>query len=251
MSIESPADWIGLRQAARIVRAVLDEVESHVVPGVTTGELDEVAAAVLAERGGRSAPRLTYGFPGSVLISINDEIVHGVPGRRKIARGDLVSLDATVECKGFFADAARSVVVETGSDLAHRLIACAEAALDAALGVARAGVLVNEIGRAVENEVARAGFSVVRGLSGHGVGRTIHEWPDVPNQYNPRQRDVLTEGLVLTIEPMICAGSGRTVVGKDGWTVRTRDGSLASHHEHTLVITKDRPVVLTAAERAA
>ena len=247
MSIESPADWIGLRQAARIVRAILDAVEARVAPGVTTGELDEVAAAVLAEHGGRSAPTLTYGFPGNVLISINDEIVHGVPGRRRIVRGDLVSLDATVECRGFVADAARSVVVDGGSDLAKRLVRCAEAALDAALEVARAGVLVNEIGRAVENEVKRAGFSVVRGLSGHGVGRTIHEWPDVPNQYNPRQRDVLTEGLVLTIEPMICAGSsGRTVVGKDGWTVRTRDGSLASHHEHTLVITNGRPVVLTA-----
>jgi methionyl aminopeptidase len=246
VSIESPADWIGLRQAARIVRAVLDAVEARVAPGVTTGELNDVAAAVLAEQGGRSAPTLTYGFPGSVLISINDEIVHGVPGRRRIARGDLVSLDATVECRGFVADAARSVVVEEGSELAHRLIACAESALEAALHVARAGVLVNEIGRAVEHEVTRAGFSVVRGLSGHGVGRTIHEWPDVPNQYHAHQRDVLTEGLVLTIEPMICAGNGRTVVGKDGWTVRTRDGSLAAHHEHTLVITKDRPVVLTA-----
>ena len=246
MSIESPADWIGLRQAARIVRAVLDTLEAHVAPGVTTGELNEVAGAVLAEHGGRSAPTLTYGFPGNVLISINDEIVHGVPGKRRIARGDLVSLDATVEYRGFVADAARSVVVEGGSDLANRLVRCAESALDAALDVARAGALVNEIGRAVEHEVTRAGFSVVRGLSGHGVGRTIHEWPDVPNQYNPRQRDVLTEGLVLTIEPMICAGSGRTVVGKDGWTVRTRDGSLASHHEHTLVITNGRPVVLTA-----
>jgi methionyl aminopeptidase len=172
-------------------------------------------------------------------------VVHGVPGRRKIARGDLVSLDATVEYRGFVSDAARSVVVDAGSDEARRLVACAEAALEAALKVARAGVLVNEIGRAVEGEVTRAGFTVVRGLSGHGVGRTIHEWPDVPNQHNASQRDVLTEGLVITIEPMICAGNGRTVVAKDGWTVRTRDGSLAAHCEHTLVITKDAPVVLT------
>ena len=246
MSISTPADWIGLRHVARIVRAVLDAVEAHVKPGVTTAELDAVAAKVMAERGGRSAPTLTDGFPGHVLISINDEIVHGVPGRRQIARGDLVSLDATVECGGFVADAARSVAVPGASDEAQRLVACAESALQAALEVARAGNLVSEIGRAVEQEVHRCGFTVVRGLSGHGVGRTIHEWPDVPNQFNPRQRDVLTDGLVLTIEPMICAGNGRTFVAKDGWTVRTRDGSLASHHEHTLVITKGKPVVLTA-----
>ena len=246
MSITHPSDWIGLRKAARIVRAVLDAVEAAVAPGVTTAELDDVAAAVLAEHGGRSAPTLTYGFPGHVLISINDEIVHGVPGRRKIARGDLVSLDATVECRGFVADAARSMTMPGAADVAVRLVACAESSLERALDIAKAGTLVSEIGRAVEREVQRCGFAVVKGLSGHGVGRTIHEWPDVPNQFDPRQRDVLTEGLVLTIEPMICAGTGRTVVGKDGWTVRTRDGSLAAHHEHTLVITKDRPIVLTA-----
>jgi methionyl aminopeptidase len=246
MSIEGPADWIGLREAARIVCRVLDVVEAHVRPGVTTAELDRIASRVLGEHGARSAPALVYGFPGSVLISINDEVVHGVPGRRRIARGDLVSLDVTVEKNGFVADAARSVAVEGASDVARRLIACAESALEAALDVARAGTPVNEIGRVVEGEVRQAGFAVVRGLSGHGVGRTIHEWPDVPNQFDRRQRDVLTEGLVLTIEPMICAGSGRTDLAEDGWTVRTRDRSLAAHHEHTLVITRDRPVVLTA-----
>jgi methionyl aminopeptidase len=246
MSIESPADWIGLRRVARVVRQVLDAVQAHVRPGVTTGELDQVAASVLAEHGARSAPTVTYGFPGSVLVSINDEVVHGVPGRRRIARGDLVSLDATVELGGYVGDAARSIALEGASDQARALVVCAETAFDAAIEVARAGVLVSEIGRAVEREVGRHGFAVVRGLSGHGVGRAIHEWPDVPNQYHARQRDVLTDGLVLTIEPMICAGTGRTIVGKDGWTVRTRDGSLAAHHEHTLVITRDRPVLLTA-----
>ncbi len=246
MSIESPSDWIGLRRVARVVRRVLDAVEAHVRPGVTTADLDLVAAEVLARYGARSAPALAYGFPGSVLVSVNDEIVHGVPGSRRIARGDLVSLDVTAEQDGFVADAARSIAVDGAPDVAVRLIACAEAALESALRVARAGMLVNEIGRVVEHDVRCAGFAVVRGLSGHGVGRTIHEWPDVPNRYDPRQRDVLTEGLVLTIEPMICAGSGRTVLAPDGWTVRTRDGSLSAHHEHTLVITRDRPIVLTA-----
>jgi methionyl aminopeptidase len=142
---------------------------------------------------------------------------------------------------------ARSVVVEPGSDTAHRLVACAAAAFQAGLAVARAGVRVNEIGRAIEREVRRRGFAVVLGLCGHGVGRTIHEPPSVPNQYDPHQRAVLTDGLVLTIELMISAGSARAVQDRDGWTLRTRDGSLSAHHEHTLAITRGAPIVLTGA----
>lgn len=248
MSISSTADWRGLRRAARVVRECLDALEQALVPGITTGELDRIAADVLARHRARSAPTLVYGFPGSALISVNDEIVHGVPGPRRIEAGDLVSLDVTVEKDGYVADAARSVVAGAveGDALARRLVASAESAFQAALAVATAGARVNEIGRAVERDVRRSGFVVVRGLSGHGVGRSIHEPPDVPNQYYPLQRDVLTEGLVLTIEPMITAGSPHAFTDRDGWTVRTRDGSLAAHHEHTIVITRERPVVLTA-----
>ena len=246
MSIESHADWTGLRHAARVARQTLDALTARVAAGVTTGELDRIAARVFAEHGARSAPAAVYGFPGTVLISVNDEIVHGIPGERALQRGDLVKLDVTVEKDGYIADAARSVIVEQGSAQAERLVHCAEAAYHAALSVARAGTLVNEIGRAVQSEVRRWGFSVVRGLSGHGVGRTIHEPPDVPNEYDPRQRDVLTEGLVLTIEPMISAGSHRPVQSADGWTIRTRDGSWSAHYEHTLVITRGAPIVLTA-----
>lgn len=247
MSIESPEDWAGLREAGRITRLTLDALEASVRPGVTTGELDAVAAAVFAAHGARSAPALVYGFPGTVLISVNDEVVHGVPGPRRLKRGDLVKLDVTIEKDGYVADAARTVVVGNGGEIAHRLAACAVAALEAAMHVAKAGVLVNEIGRAVTREVRRHGFSVVRGLTGHGVGRTIHEPPTVPNEWNRFQRDVLTEGLVLTIEPMISAGSAEARNDSDGWTVRTSDGSLSAHTEHTLVIMKGAPpVVLTA-----
>ena len=246
MSIESPEDWAGMREAGRITRLTLDALEASVRPGVTTGELDAVAAAVFAAHSARSAPALVYGFPGTVLISVNDEVVHGVPGPRRLKHGDLVKLDVTVEKDGYVADAARTVVVGNGAEVAHRLAACAVAALEAAMHVAKAGVLVNEIGRAVTREVRRHGFSVVRGLAGHGVGRTIHEPPTVPNEWNRFQRDVLTEGLVLTIEPMISAGSAEARNDSDGWTVRTSDGSLSAHTEHTLVITKGAPVVLTA-----
>jgi len=247
MSIESHADWEGLRAAARVARLTLDTLAKQVRPGVTTGELDETAAHLFAAHGARSAPAFTYGFPRTILISINDEIVHGIPGARRITTGDIVKLDVTVEKDGYIADAAQSVIVIPASAIAHDLATCARAAFRAALTVARAGVKVNEIGRAVEREVRRRGFSVIKGLSGHGVGRTIHEEPTVPNYYDPFQTDVLTEGLVLTIEPMISAGATQVVEDDDGWTLRTRDGSLSAHYEHTLVITRGAPIVLTGA----
>jgi methionyl aminopeptidase len=246
MSIESVDDWKGLRRAGRIVQLTLDALDANVRPGVTTAELDAVAARIFAEHGARSAPAMVYGFPGTVLISVNDEVVHGVPGARRLALGDLVKLDATLEKDGYVADAARSVIVGTGSDAAMRLATCARNAFEAALTVARAGTKVNAISRAVESTVRARGFTVVRGLTGHGVGRTIHEPPQVPNEYDPWQNDVLTDGLVLTIEPIISAGSARIRQDRDGWTTRTIDGSWAAHHEHTIVITRDRPIVLTA-----
>jgi methionyl aminopeptidase len=245
MSIESADDWKGLRRAGRIAHLTLDALEAQVRPGVTTADLDAVAARLFATHGARSAPALVYGFPGTVLISVNDEVVHGIPGPRRLAAGDLVKLDVTVEKDGYIADAARSVIVELGSDLATRLVACAREAFAAALAVARAGTKVNAISRAVETTVRARGFTVMRELTGHGVGRAIHEAPSVPNHYDPWQRDVLTDGLVLTIEPIISAGSARIRQDRDGWTTRTTDGSWAAHYEHTLVITRDRPVVLT------
>jgi methionyl aminopeptidase len=247
MSIESSDDWKGLRRAGRIAQLTLDALEASVRPGVSTAELDAVAARVFAAHGGRSAPAMVYGFPGTVLISVNDEVVHGIPGPRRLATGDLVKLDVTVEKDGYVADAARSVIVESGSDVATRLAQCARDAFAAALTVAKAGRKVNEISRVVESTVRARGFNVVNGLCGHGVGRTIHEPPSVPNEYDPWQRDVLTDGLVLTIEPIISAGSARIRQDRDGWTTRTSDGSWAAHHEHTLVITRDRPIVLTSA----
>jgi len=247
MSIETPAELAALRRVGHITRLALDALEQNVRAGVTTAELDAVAAALFDKHGARSAPAMVYKFPGHVLISIDDEVVHGVPGPRMLQRGDLVKLDVTVEKDGYIADAARSVIVGPATDTATRLVACVRAAFRAGLSVARAGTRVNEIGRAVQNEVRRHGFAVVHGLSGHGVGRTIHEEPTIPNTYDRWQKDVLTDGLVITIEPMITAGSSRPVEAADGWTIRTSDGSLSAHHEHTLVITRQEPLILTAA----
>jgi len=246
MSINGPEELSRLRAAGVVVRRVLDAMKGQVRPGITTGELDAIGARVMQENGARSAPAMVYGFPGANCISLNEEAVHGIPGDRRLREGDLLKLDVTVEKDGFMADAAETVAVGTVSQEAKRLMACARRAFEKAMLVARAGFRVSEIGRAVEREVRREGFSVIRELGGHGIGRTIHEEPRVPNFPDPEARRVLTEGLVITVEPIIAAGSGRALLEKDGWTMRTADRRPSAHYEHTLVITKGTPMLLTA-----
>jgi methionyl aminopeptidase len=220
---------------------------AEVRPGITTAELSEIGARVLAAHGAHSSPPMVYGFPGDVCISVNDEVVHGIPGKRVIQPGDLVKLDLTAEKDGFHTDSAVSIEVPPASRQSHELSHCAEKAFRQALGAARAGNRTKDIGRAVEREVRRRGFRVVPELGGHGVGRTIHEEPRVPNFAEPEARHKLTEGLVITIEPIIVSGNGKVSLDRDGWTVRTDDGSLSAHYEHTVVITKGAPLLLTAA----
>ncbi len=246
MSINTPEELASMRAAGEIVRRMLDAMKEAVRPGVTTAELDEVGGQVMRQHGAQSAPQLVYKFPGMNCISLNDEAVHGIPSERKVQEGDLVKLDVTVEKDGFMADAAITVAVGEVSEESERLIACAERAFTKAMLVARAGFRVSEIGRAVEREVRRNGFSVIRDLGGHGIGRTIHEAPRIPNFADPAANQILTEGLVITVEPIIAAGSGRAAVDKDGWTVRTLDRRPSAHYEHTLVITKGEPILLTA-----
>jgi methionyl aminopeptidase len=247
MSIQSQAQFEKLRAIGKIVRQALDRAAAAVRPGITTAELDAIGARVLAEHGAESAPPKVYGFPGALCISVNEEAIHGIPGGRAIQAGDLVKLDLVAEKDGFYADAAVTVRAGAVSEQAEALARCAERAFYQALPSACAGNRVHEIGRAVERETKRAGFRVMRELCGHGVGRTIHEPPNVPNFYDPRQRARLTEGLVITIEPIVSAGSGRGILQSDGWTIHTGDGSLSAHYEHTVVITRNAPILLTAA----
>jgi methionyl aminopeptidase len=246
MSINGPEELAGMRAAGAVVCLMLEAMKGAVRAGVTTGELDEVGAGVMRQHGARSAPALVYGFPGVSCISLNDEAVHGIPGGRALQEGDLVKLDVTVEKDGFMADAAVTVPVGEVTDERQRLVECAERAFAKAMLVARAGFRVSEIGRAVEREVRRSGFSVIRDLGGHGIGRTIHEEPRVPNFADPEANQVLTEGLVITVEPIIAAGSGRSFVAEDKWTIVTADRRPSAHYEHTLVITKGAPMLLTA-----
>jgi methionyl aminopeptidase len=247
VSIKSNLEFEKLRAIGKIVRRALDRTAAAVRPGVTTRELDEVGAGVLRDEGAESAPPKVYGFPGVLCISVNDEAIHGIPGDRAIRPGDLVKLDLVAEKDGFFADAAVTVRVPEVPPEAAALAQAAESAFAQALKVARAGYRVYDIGREVEKEVRRRGFSVMRELCGHGVGRTIHEAPHVPNYYDPAQNTRLAEGLVITIEPIVAAGRGRGALGRDGWTVRTADRSLSAHYEHTVVITRGEPILLTAA----
>ncbi len=246
MSIDSPEDLLGLRRVGRVVVEALRAMRAAVAAGITTLQLDRVAARVLAQHGARSAPQVLYGFPGVTCISVNDEVVHGVPGGREIQEGDLVKLDVTAELSGYIADAAVSVVAGQGTPVAARLARCAEAAFQKALRATRAGEPLNAIGRAVETEVVRRGFAVVAALGGHGVGRAIHEPPQVLNVFDPREKGILTDGLVITIEPIVSAGSPQVVPQPDRWTLKTRDGSPSAHYEHTIVVTHGRPIILTA-----
>src|SRR6202790_1041597 len=247
MSINEPEELAGMRAAGGVVQLMLEAMRAEVRPGITTAELDEVGAGVMRQHGAQSAPALVYGFPGVSCISLNEEAVHGIPGERALQSGGLVKLDVTVEKDGFMADAALTVPVGEVTEERRKLVACAERAFAKAMLVARAGFRVWEIGRAVEREVRRSGFSVIRDLGGHGIGRTIHEDPRVPNYPDPGANQILTEGLVITVEPIIAAGSGRSFVAPDKWTVVTADHRPSAHYEHTLVITKGAPMLLTAA----
>ena len=247
MSIESQADFEGMSRVGKAVAAALKAMLDYVRPGVSTADVDSVGAKVLRDHGAQSAPQIIYGFPGVNLISVNDEVVHGIPGNRLLLPGDLVSLDVTAELDGYIADAARTIPLPPYSEKAARLCRCARTALEEATAVARAGRPIHCIGKAVEEAVRKSGFAVIKGLGGHGVGKHIHENPFVSNVFHPTDTQPLSDGLVLTIEPMIAERSGRIFEDDDGWTIRTADGGLSAHYEHTVVIREGKPILLTAA----
>jgi methionyl aminopeptidase len=245
MSIETDNDLNGIRRAGRLVADALAAMRDAVTPGITTRELDDIGARRIEYGGGRSAPQMVYGFPGITLISVNDEIVHGIPGDRRLQPGDVVKLDVTVDLDGFIADAAETVIVPPVSLTAARLRACARDAFRKGMAAAHVDNKVRAIGSAVERHVRSCGFHVLRELTGHGVGRTIHEEPSIPNYDDPVAVRRLTNGLVITIEPLIAASAARPVTDEDGWTIRTDNAALAAHHEHTIIVWRSGPEIVT------
>jgi methionyl aminopeptidase len=247
VTIRSREDLDGLKHVGRLVAESLALLERSVVPGITTGELDAIAERFFTERGARSGPQRDYDFPGFICISVNDEIVHGIPGPRAVRAGDLVKLDVTAECDGYIADAAISVPVPPVSATATRLVECTRRAFEAAMQAARAGLPIGGVGRAVQGVTDAYGFQVVRELTGHGVGRRVHEPPEIPNYDEPRARGRFEAGMVVAVEPILAAGPGRAIEADDRWTVLQEHGFLAAHYEHTLVVRDGAPLILTAA----
>jgi methionyl aminopeptidase len=247
MSIESAGDLAGMQRVGRVVALTIAEMKAAARTGMTTAQLDAVAANAFRRYGAQSAPQLAYGFPGVTCISVNDEIVHGIPGPRQIQPGDVLKIDVTAELGGYIADAATTILVPPVRPISARLKQTAVEALQSALRAARNNERVSVIGRAVEAAARRSGFSVVRELCGHGVGRKIHEPPQVPNYESRFSRDLLTKGLVIAVEPMLTASPSTAVEDEDGWTIRTRDRGLAVHEEHTIVITANQPLIMTSA----
>ncbi len=235
-----------MQRVGAVVAEALAAMKVEIAPGITPSDLNYICGEVLARYGAVSAPYLEYGAPVHAFISVNEDVVHGLPTTRPLKPGDVVKLDVTPKLNGFVADAALTAVVSSTAKTSQRLVACAEDAFGAAMQVARAGRLLSTIGRAVERKVEQRGFHIIRELAGHGVGRAIHESPEVLNFYRPDDRTRLTEGLVLAIEPMVAIRPGRLTTRADGWTLGMREGNLTAHYEHTVVITKGKPLLLTA-----
>jgi len=245
MSIDGQHDVEGLKRAGSAVAEARDTMAQQVRPGVTTRELDAIGREVLRRHGARSAPQLAYDFPGTTCISVNDELAHGIPSQRMLRAGDLVNIDVSAELDGYWADSGASYAVGDVGPRLRNLLFTTRQALTDAMSEVRAGAPIRNIGRAVERRAKRAGFRVVRDLCGHGVGRNIHEAPNVPNTFDRRNDDVLHEGLVITIEPFLTTGATSIFEDDDGWTLRTPDGSVGAQFEHTMIVTRGEPIVVT------
>jgi methionyl aminopeptidase len=247
IQLRGAEDVAGIGAACAVVHQVLGEIRALVAPGLTTGEIDRVAEEGLRRRGARPAFKGYHGYPACICVSVNDEVVHGIPSdRRKLRAGDVVSLDFGAVVDGWFGDAAITVPVGTVSAEAARLLATTEEALARAIAEARPGNRLGDLGFAVQRLVEERGFSVVRDFVGHGIGRELHEPPQIPNFGSPGTGIRIRPGMVLAIEPMVTAGRPEVDLKGDGWTAVTADGSLSAHFEHTVAVTEDGPVVLGA-----
>ena len=247
--LKTERDLEAMRPACIIAGKVLDEVAKFIQPGVTTRQVDDYAAVRMKHYGARSAFLQYRKYPCQMCISVNEQVVHGLAGPRPLRFGDIVSLDVGVKYNGFIGDTARTVAVGGCGVLAQRLMDISEKALFEGIAQARPGRRVVDISRAIQNYVEANGFSVVREFVGHGVGRSMHEEPQVPNFVDGKETAKLQPGMTLAIEPMVTAGLPGVKVLNDGWTVVTQDASLSAHFEHTVLITESEPEILTWPER--
>ncbi len=234
-----------MRRAGRIVAEVLALLAEKIRPGITTAELDALAYRFIVKHDATPSFKGYRGFPASLCVSINEEVVHGIPGQRVLREGDIVSLDVGAIYRGYHGDAAITVGVGKIDEEARRLLEVTKGALAAGIAAARAGNRVGDISWAIQNYVESRGYGVVREYTGHGIGSQMHEDPQIPNFGQPRRGPLLRPGMTFALEPMVTIGDGRTRVLSDNWTVVTVDGQLSAHFEHTIAVTEDEPEILT------
>lgn len=245
--LKSTRELEAMRRAGTIVARVLGEIEEKLQPGQTTADVDELAERTVTKLGAKASFKGLYGFPGSVCISVNEEIVHGIPSKKRVLNeGDIVSLDFGAILDGLHADAAVTLPVGRVGDEAQRLLSCCRTALNRGIAQARAGRRLGDISWAIQSYGELKGYGIVRQYVGHGVGRSLHEEPQVPNYGQPGRGVPLRAGMTLAIEPMLNVGTERTAVLDDKWTVITEDRKLSAHFEHTIAITDGEPLILTA-----
>jgi len=244
--VKSPEEIARMRRAGQLAARALQVVLRAVAPDVPTGHLDRLAETFIRDHGGVPSFKNYRGYPASICVSIDDEVVHGIPGRRRLRQGSIVSIDLGVYLGGYHGDVAQTVPVGDVDEQARRLLAVTEEALAAGIREAREGRTTGDVGWAIQQVAEGAGFSVVRDFAGHGIGRDLHEGPEVPNFGTPGSGVPLRRGLTLAIEPMVNAGGSEVVLLEDGWTVRTRDRSRSAHFEHTVAVDSHGPHVLTS-----
>jgi methionyl aminopeptidase len=246
MTIETQDDVAALKRIGRIVSHVLQQMLDAAEPGMTTRELDALGEQLLERHGARSAPKLSYGFPGSTCISINEEAAHGIPGDRVIRPGDVLNIDVSAELAGYFADTGGTTVVPPTNPLKTRLCHATRTALQQAMKQARAGQPLNGIGAAIQRTARSYGFKIIENLGSHGVGRALHEAPEhIAGYFDPTDKRILSEGMVITIEPFLSTKSRVVSETADGWTLVGVPGNLSAQYEHTMIITRGEPIVVT------
>lgn len=246
MTIETEDDVIALKRVGRIVSYVLQEMLDAAEPGMTTRELDSLGGKLLEQHGARSAPKLSYNFPGSTCISINEQAAHGIPGDRVIRAGDVLNVDVSAELGGYFADTGGTTIVPPTNPQKTRLCHATRTALEQAMRQARAGRPINAIGAAIQKTAKTYGFRVIENLGSHGVGRALHEEPGhIPGYFDPSDKRILLEGMVITIEPFLSTKSRVVTESGDGWTLVGAQGNLSAQYEHTMIITKGEPIIVT------
>ena len=246
MTLETAAELEALQRIGKIVANCLQYMAQTMEPGMSTAELDDCATQFLERHGARSAPRLVYNFPGTTCISVNRAVAHGIPGEEKIAAGDLINIDVSAELEGYFADTGSSFIVPPASPLKTQICQATREALTTAMKHVRSGESLQVIGRAIETVASRRGMSVIRNLGSHGVGRALHEEPRfIPPFCDTRDRRRLHENMVITIEPFLSNGACAVETAGDGWTLLIPEPYLAAQYEHTMIITRGEPIILT------